>query len=123
MSEYQKIRNQIEALQVKANKILKTERQDALNALRAQIKTFGFTAGELGLNSRNKRKVSSGPLAPRSDSRQRKAVRKPVAPKYADGAGNTWSGRGKRPLWLVAAVSNGLAIESFKIKDSSDPGL
>src|SRR5688572_21632241 len=27
--------------------------------------------------------------------------RKPAAPKYRDEHGNTWTGRGKRPKWLV----------------------
>jgi len=32
-----------------------------------------------------------------------------VAVKYRDGAGNTWTGRGRMPLWLVAATKGGKA--------------
>lgn len=32
-----------------------------------------------------------------------------VAVKYRDAAGNTWTGRGRMPLWLVAATKGGKA--------------
>ena len=31
----------------------------------------------------------------------------------------TWSGRGKRPRWLVAAVKSGRKIEEFRISDAA----
>ncbi|MGR5262336.1 H-NS family nucleoid-associated regulatory protein, partial [Vibrio astriarenae] len=33
--------------------------------------------------------------------------------KYRDEAGNSWTGRGKRPGWLVAHLSAGRQIEEF----------
>lgn len=40
-----------------------------------------------------------------------------VAPKYAnpDNASETWTGRGRKPKWLVAKLSKGTAIEKFLI--------
>jgi DNA-binding protein H-NS len=38
-----------------------------------------------------------------------------VAIKYRDEAGNTWTGRGKTPRWLVEAEKAGKPRESFKI--------
>ena len=39
-----------------------------------------------------------------------------VAPKYRDSAtGITWTGRGKQPKWLSAAISGGKTLEEFKI--------
>jgi DNA-binding protein H-NS len=40
-----------------------------------------------------------------------------VFPKYRNPAKplETWSGRGKKPRWLVAALRSGRAIEDFKI--------
>ena len=32
-----------------------------------------------------------------------------VAVKYRDGAGNTWTGRGRMPRWMVAATKGGKA--------------
>src|SRR5262245_47199327 len=42
----------------------------------------------------------------------------PVSPKYRnpDRPSETWSGRGKRPRWLVAQMKAGGRIDDFKIK-------
>jgi DNA-binding protein H-NS len=42
-----------------------------------------------------------------------------VFPRYRnpDDASETWSGRGKRPRWLAAALTTGRKIEDFKIAD------
>jgi DNA-binding protein H-NS len=43
-----------------------------------------------------------------------------VLPKYRNPqTSETWSGRGKRPLWLVAAMKSGRKIEEFRIGDGS----
>jgi DNA-binding protein H-NS len=41
-----------------------------------------------------------------------------VAPKYVNPAapGERWSGRGKRPRWLVHALQTGHSLEEFKIE-------
>src|SRR5262245_890470 len=40
-----------------------------------------------------------------------------VAPKYRDKSGNTWTGRGRMPRWMVAATKGGKAKkEDFLIK-------
>jgi DNA-binding protein H-NS len=40
-----------------------------------------------------------------------------VAVKYRDGAGNTWTGRGRMPRWMTAATKGGKAKkEDFLIK-------
>ncbi len=41
---------------------------------------------------------------------------KPVPVKYADDKGNKWTGRGRPPLWLVAAEKAGRKRESFLVK-------
>ena len=38
-----------------------------------------------------------------------------VAPKYRDKDGNTWTGRGRQPLWLTAALKKGAKIEQFAL--------
>jgi DNA-binding protein H-NS len=46
-----------------------------------------------------------------------------VLPKYRNPqTSETWSGRGKRPLWLVAAMKSGRKIEEFRIGDGSPRG-
>jgi DNA-binding protein H-NS len=46
-----------------------------------------------------------------------------VLPKYRNPqTSETWSGRGKRPRWLVAAIKSGHKIEEFRISDSASKG-
>ncbi len=43
------------------------------------------------------------------------ASKKPVAAKYADSNGHTWSGRGLKPRWLTQALSEGKLLSDFTI--------
>ena len=38
-----------------------------------------------------------------------------IAPKYRDSDGNVWTGRGKKPKWVVAAEEAGVSLETFLI--------
>lgn len=43
-----------------------------------------------------------------------------VLPKYRNPqTSETWSGRGKRPRWLVAAMKSGRRIEDFRLGEAS----
>ena len=46
-----------------------------------------------------------------------------VLPKYCNPLQptETWSGRGKQPRWLVAALQSGHTLEDFKIRENGDP--
>ena len=43
------------------------------------------------------------------DGRKGKGTRGKVAAKYRDGAGNTWTGRGRMSRWMTAATKGGKA--------------
>ena len=59
-----------------------------------------------------------GDLQPVRDSKPRRKYPR-VLPKYRNPhTSETWSGRGKRPKWLVAAVKSGRKIEEFRISDA-----
>ncbi|MCK1741543.1 H-NS histone family protein [Bradyrhizobium sp. 139] len=61
---------------------------------------------------------SSGSGASPAAKARRKYPR--VLPKYRNPqTSETWSGRGKRPRWLVAAMKSGRRIEEFRIGDAS----
>jgi DNA-binding protein H-NS len=45
-----------------------------------------------------------------------------VPPKYRSPSGETWAGRGARPLWLVAAIKGGKKIDDFLIDKSARKG-
>ena len=58
-----------------------------------------------------------GDLQPVRDGKSRRKYPR-VLPKYRNPhTSETWSGRGKRPRWLVAAVKSGRKIEEFRISD------
>jgi DNA-binding protein H-NS len=61
--------------------------------------------------------ISSAEL--RTDQAPRRKYPK-VLPKYSNPSepGETWSGRGKQPRWLVAALQSGHKLEDFLIADT-----
>ncbi len=77
-------------------------RADAIARVRQLMSEHGLTAADLTATSSKR----GAPLG------------KPVAPKYLDPAsGATWSGRGLRPKWLVAALSDGSkSVSDFAIE-------
>jgi len=54
--------------------------------------------------------VAAPAKAPKAASRGKKNA---AAIKYKDGNGNVWGGRGPRPRWLAAALSEGRTLEEF----------
>jgi DNA-binding protein H-NS len=63
----------------------------------------------------------SSKRAPIAKSDKRRKRRK-VPIKYADAKGNKWSGRGRLPLWLVAAQKSGKKREDFLVKSKHTTG-
>jgi len=62
---------------------------------------------------------------PAADSRADRLPRRKypkVLPKYCNPSApeETWSGRGKQPRWLVAALQSGHKLEDFKIENTQD---
>jgi DNA-binding protein H-NS len=45
-----------------------------------------------------------------------------VPPKYRSPSGETWAGRGARPVWLVAAIKGGKKLDEFLIDKSARKG-
>lgn len=73
---------------------------DVRRALTAQAKAEGYTIEELF-----------------GTARARGGSTRKVAPKYRNPSNpeQTWSGRGKRPRWMEAALAGGKSMESMKI--------
>ena len=57
---------------------------------------------------------------PAKDRVQKRRKYPRVLPRYRnpDDPSETWSGRGKQPRWLAAALTKGRAIDEFKIADA-----
>ena len=73
------------------------------------MKKLGVTLADLG------GAASAKPAAPTKAPKKASKSRGMVAIKYRDESGNTWTGRGKTPRWLVEAEKAGKSRESFKI--------
>jgi DNA-binding protein H-NS len=75
---------------------------------------------EKRLNQLNRGKITKG-AKPSEEKANRPRRRYPkVFPKYQNPAvpSETWSGRGKRPRWLVSALQSGRTIKDFELRDS-----
>ncbi len=78
-------------------------REAAIEKLKAIAREHGYSLEELA--GTKKTRKSSG-------------VRKPVAPKYANPSNpsETWTGRGRKPLWVQSALNQGKTLESLLIR-------
>ncbi|TMS59798.1 H-NS histone family protein [Imbroritus primus] len=101
MANYQDILKQIAELQKQAEEIKTREKSSVIKEITEKIAQYGLTAEELGFSSKG-------------GSAAKKPVRK-VAVRYRDAAGNTWTGRGKRPSWLVKELANGKSVDDFLV--------
>lgn len=74
------------------------KKQEAISALEEKAKSLGFNLSEL-LNSAPARK------------------RKPARAKYANpaNASETWTGRGRKPRWVEAALKSGKSLADLLI--------
>jgi len=101
------IQAQIRALQKRA-KIIESKADKKVTELVALIKRHSLSLGDW----RRAMSLTRG----RKKSGPRKGRRVPV--KYADDKGNKWTGRGRPPLWLVAAEKAGKKRDSFLVKSA-----
>jgi len=82
----------------------RAERGEAINRVKSLMAEHGLTLADLG---------------PRATAAPRRATGKTggkVAPKYRHPeTGQTWSGRGLKPTWLAAALTDGKSLADFAI--------
>ncbi len=83
------------------------ERRAAIAEVKKLIKTHALSAADVGLSSSRLKTAKAG-------GSPKLGVK--VAPKYRDPAtGNTWTGRGKTPNWLVAKLAAGQSKDDFAV--------
>jgi DNA-binding protein H-NS len=87
-----------------------------------QAEAEAFRRNELaGLIARIKEDIRANGLTPQDlfgkavakSAKGKGKARAPAVVKYADGAGNFWVGRGKRPKWLSDALNAGKKLEDY----------
>lgn len=99
------IEAQIQALQAKAE-ALKTAEKPGIKQLKAVLKKYKLTPSDIDHATNGTR-----------SGRRSKLKGQKVKPKYRNPANRseTWTGRGLRPRWMVAAMKGGKKLEDFAI--------
>jgi len=100
---------QLAALISRAEATIRHKKVETADVLRKQVEqtaaALGVSVNELlGLDKSSKRSAATGT----------KTTAK-VAPKYRDAHGNTWTGRGQKPVWMRDAIAQGAKQEDFLI--------
>lgn len=103
------IQSQIQKLQKEADAI----RATVIARIRKEMAQHGLTAEDLFAEVRSTF-IDNG-------RRTKGKVAATKAPKYADAAGNTWGGMGKRPGWIREALEAGRALEEFLVGAIAKP--
>ena len=102
MPSLQELLAQKVALEQQIADVQREERAAAIAQIRQLMAQYGLTLADLG---------------PRPAAAPRKAAGSGrVAPKYRHpGTGETWSGRGLQPKWLLAELAAGKALSDFAV--------
>lgn len=97
------INKQIEKLQKEADALRQAETKGVIARIKVAISHYGLTADQLGFEK------SAAKVA-----RAKNAGAKPKgAPRFSNGDGQVWVGRGPRPLWLREALARGRSLDEF----------
>ncbi|MDT8992658.1 H-NS histone family protein [Curvibacter sp. APW13] len=109
---------QIAELQQKAAQIKSKEFAATLADIQAKMKAFGITFADLK-TAQNKpkagRKGRKAAAEIPSSMRFSKLAGVKVEPKYRNGDGQTWTGRGVAPKWMSEAIAAGRSKDEFLI--------
>jgi DNA-binding protein H-NS len=127
------------ALDKKIAEMQQAHRSDAIHKVKAMMAEYGLTAADLGVDgagpgnpfegggkrrgsgaksASSSRPEASGDRNPKGSQRRKPSANagKKVPPKYRDPAtGDTWTGRGLKPKWLVAALDSGRSLSEFAL--------
>jgi DNA-binding protein H-NS len=122
---FTQIQQQIAKLQRQANEVRSREASAVIKRIQTAIEHYELTQQDLfgsaaanesrrPLSKRGSAKVSvpNG----RAGKRGKTVKRPPVAVKFRDDEGNSWTGRGSQPRWLVAHLKSGRKIADFAVE-------
>ena len=111
-----KIEKEISRLKKKAEALQNRRRKPVIASIVRTMREYEITPEELAAALG---KAPSRRAAPARKAAAPGAPKKTVAPKYRHPeTGETWSGRGKPPRWLVNAEAGGAERSSFLIDKS-----
>lgn len=100
MSRYKELQDQIAALQKQAEEARKQEMAAVVAEIKAKMAEYGITVEDLGTAAR---------------SRARRRAVSGVAKYRNPATGEQWTGKGRKPAWMVQALQQGRSMDEFKI--------
>lgn len=103
MATYAELKAQAEALLKQANELLVSEREAAIADINRRLDELGLTPEDLRGSKRSVKKVEGD------------KPKRVVPVKYKGPNGETWTGRGQKPVWLAELLKQGRKIEEFLI--------
>ena len=109
---------EIERLQRRIDAARAQEVAGVVGRIREAIDFYGLTPEQLFGPGPRRKGGREAKVAPRPDARHTAPARpKTKLPaKYADGAGNEWTGRGSTPRWLRNAIAAGKSKDDFVVQ-------
>ncbi len=98
MTTYKEMKTRIATLEQEAEALRKAELVTVIADIKARMAEYGITSKDLGVikNKIKKQSATSGPIA-----------------RYRNAEGKTWSGRGRKPKWIVEALAAGKTLEDL----------
>jgi DNA-binding protein H-NS len=117
--DYQTLMTQISNLKSRAESVRLQEKSAILSGIKEQMNAYGITLTDLQIGGSSKVIAPKGVKTeiPEKAESQVKATRRKPEAKYLDPkTGATWTGRGKTPKWLQAALLSGKKKEKYAIR-------
>ena len=119
---YAQLQQQIAQLQRTADALKAKEVRGVIDRIKLAIDQYGLTPDDLfGRSTPAAPKARKTGTAAAAGNAAKKAGRTapakpPKSPRFADDAGNTWTGHGKRPRWFLAAIASGKTARDLEIR-------
>lgn len=117
--DYSTLMTQITNLKKQAESVRSLEKSTAVAEIKERMNALGISLTDLQIGGSSKVIAPKGVKTTNlvAQEIQVKASRRKPEPKYLDPTtGTTWTGRGKTPKWLQAALSSGKKKEKFAIR-------
>jgi DNA-binding protein H-NS len=102
MTSYKELQDQIARLQAEAEQVRKNEIANVITDIRSKMAEFGITLKDLGSE-------------PKGKGRRKGAASASPAKFRNPDTGETWTGKGRRPKWIVEAENQGKSANAFLI--------
>lgn len=120
------IQQQIAKLQKEAEVLKQKDAPGVIERIKTAIEFYGLTPADLfepnstaTPQAKSKGKAKAVPVKAAKGSAKKKERIAPVI-KFQDGAGNSWTGHGKRPGWFKAAIEAGKTAEDLKVVPAAE---